>query len=161
MKAAVKLQKQASKVGFDWSDPLLVLDKISEEIEEVREELTRNEGINEEAIKSEIGDLLFAVANLARHASVEPDEALAHTNQKFRKRFGHIETELAKQNIPLATPVCKRWKYYGRKPKENDGQSRHSILNLLRSSCWILSGALTLRSMPVSVSARSSTSQWR
>lgn len=94
LKAAVKLQKQAGKVGFDWNDPLLVLDKIIEEAQEVREELTRAEGVNEDAIKDEIGDLLFAVANLARHAHVEPDEALAHTNQKFRTRFGHIEQTL-------------------------------------------------------------------
>ena len=102
MKAAVKLQKQAGKVGFDWNDPLLVLDKIIEEAQEVREELSKPDGKNEHAVRDEIGDLLFAVANLARHTHVEPDEALAHTNQKFRDRFGYIETELEKQGSSLA-----------------------------------------------------------
>ena len=101
IKAAVKLQKQAGKVGFDWNDPLLVLDKIIEEVEEVRDELTHPEKIDETAIKEEIGDLLFAVTNLARHLHVDPDEALAHTNQKFRNRFSHIESELEKSGSSL------------------------------------------------------------
>ncbi|WP_319532128.1 nucleoside triphosphate pyrophosphohydrolase [uncultured Cohaesibacter sp.] len=99
--AAVKLQKQASKVGFDWNDPLLVLDKIAEEIEEVREEIKRGTEENEQAIKEEIGDLLFAVANLARHAHVDPDEALTSANQKFRDRFGYIEQQLTRQGSSL------------------------------------------------------------
>ena len=102
LKAAVKLQKRASKVGFDWDDPQLVLDKIAEEAEEVRVELTREGGRNEDALKEEIGDLLFAVANLARHVHVEPDEALASANQKFRTRFGHIETSLKKKGRSLS-----------------------------------------------------------
>ena len=100
MKAAVKLQKQASKVGFDWNDPILVLDKIAEEVEEVRNELINHE-LDETAVRNEIGDLLFAVANLARHLDVDPDEALAYTNQKFRNRFGHIESELAERGDSL------------------------------------------------------------
>ena len=100
MKAAVKLQKQASKVGFDWHDPLLVLDKIAEEVEEVRNELIEHE-MDEKAVRNEIGDLLFAVANLARHLDVDPDEALAYTNQKFRDRFGHIESELSERGGSL------------------------------------------------------------
>ncbi|WP_321447366.1 nucleoside triphosphate pyrophosphohydrolase [uncultured Cohaesibacter sp.] len=100
MKAAVKLQKQASKVGFDWNDPLLVLDKIAEEVEEVRNELILHE-MDEKAVRNEIGDLLFAVANLARHLDVDPDEALAYTNQKFRDRFGHIENELSERGGSL------------------------------------------------------------
>lgn len=101
MKAAVKLQKQAGKVGFDWNDPKLVLDKIIEEAQEVRAELDQADGTNDEAIKDEIGDLLFAVANLARHMHVEPDEALAATNQKFRDRFGFIEQALEQQGRSL------------------------------------------------------------
>nr|WP_321458512.1 nucleoside triphosphate pyrophosphohydrolase [uncultured Cohaesibacter sp.] len=100
MKAAVKLQKQASKVGFDWNDTLLVLDKIAEEVEEVRAELIDHE-LDEKAIRNEIGDLLFAVANLARHLDVDPDEALSYTNAKFRTRFAHIESELAARGDSL------------------------------------------------------------
>ncbi|WP_316862792.1 nucleoside triphosphate pyrophosphohydrolase [uncultured Cohaesibacter sp.] len=106
MKAAVKLQKQASKVGFDWHDTLLVLDKIAEEIEEVRVELIHNE-MDEPAVRNEVGDLLFAVANLARHLNVDPDEALAYTNQKFRDRFGHIETELTARGDTLANATLE------------------------------------------------------
>ncbi len=101
MKAAVKLQKQASKVGFDWNDPIAVLDKIAEETEEVRQELTSTGELSTDAAKEEIGDLLFAVANLARHMDIDPDEALASTNAKFRKRFGHIETSLEKNGKSL------------------------------------------------------------
>ena len=101
MKAAVKLQKQAGKVGFDWNDPKLVLDKIIEEAEEVRAELDKRDGTNDPEIKDEIGDLLFAVANLARHVDVDPDEALAETNQKFRDRFGYIEQTLIDQGASL------------------------------------------------------------
>ncbi|SNY93463.1 ATP diphosphatase [Cohaesibacter sp. ES.047] len=99
--AAVKLQKQASKVGFDWNDPMLVLDKITEEVEEVRVEINKGMEENEQAIKEEIGDLLFAVANLARHAHVDPDEALASANQKFRTRFGYIEEQLTREGSSL------------------------------------------------------------
>lgn len=106
MKAAVKLQKRASKVGFDWNDPLLVLDKIEEEIGEVREVLAQhvtNGAIpaRDEALKDEIGDVLFAVANLARHLHVDPDEALTRTNQKFRDRFGYVEDSLKSQGRSL------------------------------------------------------------
>lgn len=94
LKAAVKLQKQASKVGFDWNDPVAALDKIAEETEEVRQEIADRDKIDSDAAKEEIGDLLFAVANLARHLHIDPDEALASTNAKFRKRFSHIETTL-------------------------------------------------------------------
>ncbi|PLW77740.1 nucleoside triphosphate pyrophosphohydrolase [Cohaesibacter celericrescens] len=118
MKAAVKLQKQASKVGFDWNDPLLVLDKISEEIEEVREELSRKEAVNEQAVKSEIGDLLFAVTNLARHAHVDPEEALARTNQKFRDRFGYIEAQLIKHETSLPDATLEEMEKLWQEAKE-------------------------------------------
>ncbi|MCV6576968.1 MAG: nucleoside triphosphate pyrophosphohydrolase [Cohaesibacter sp.] len=105
MKAATKLQKQASKVGFDWNDPALVLDKIEEETQEVKQELQalqqQDASLDSLAMKSEIGDLLFAVINLARQCHIDPDEALAITNQKFRDRFGHVEQRLNEDNISL------------------------------------------------------------
>jgi ATP diphosphatase len=90
---AVKLQKRAGKVGFDWNDPHTVLAKIREEIEEIEEEL----GVDtqdHERLADELGDILFAVANLARHLSLDPEAALRRSNAKFVRRFGHIETEL-------------------------------------------------------------------
>lgn len=89
--SALKLQKKAAKVGFDWNDPQLVLDKVEEEINEVRAEL--NTG-NTRQIEEELGDLLFALANLARHAKVDPEQALRNANVKFRRRFKFIEENI-------------------------------------------------------------------
>jgi ATP diphosphatase len=85
---ALKLQRRASAVGFDWHDPLLVLDKIEEEISELREAIARGA---EDEISDEMGDLLFAQVNLARHLGVDPETAVRSTNAKFVRRFGHIE----------------------------------------------------------------------
>ncbi|MFN6962409.1 MAG: nucleoside triphosphate pyrophosphohydrolase [Pyrinomonadaceae bacterium] len=88
---ALKLTKKAAKVGFDWTDPEPIIDKIREEIDEVREAInSRDAG----EVAEEIGDLLFAVVNLARHLDVEPETALKKTNRKFRRRFKFIEDEL-------------------------------------------------------------------
>ncbi|MFG1376560.1 nucleoside triphosphate pyrophosphohydrolase [Xanthobacter autotrophicus] len=89
---ALKLQEKASRVGFDWNDARQVLAKIREETEEVAEALEEG-GIA--AIQDEMGDLLFAVVNLARHAGVDPEDALRGTNDKFTRRFGHVESRLA------------------------------------------------------------------
>ena len=88
---AVKLQTRASTVGFDWRDARAVLAKIEEESREVAQAL--DEG-NREAVADEIGDLLFAVANLARHAGVDPEQAVRGTNAKFMRRFAYIEAAL-------------------------------------------------------------------
>ncbi|WP_026318758.1 nucleoside triphosphate pyrophosphohydrolase [Amorphus coralli] len=90
---AEKLQKKAAKVGFDWGEPGPVFAKIREEIDELEEALaTGSRG--DAAVAEEVGDLLFAVANLARHLNVDPEDALRGTNEKFRRRFRHIETGL-------------------------------------------------------------------
>ncbi|HWJ71750.1 MAG TPA: nucleoside triphosphate pyrophosphohydrolase [Kaistia sp.] len=91
---AVALQKKASTVGFDWNDPHAVIAKMREEIEEVEEELARPEHAPAR-LQDEVGDLLFAVVNLARHLDIDPDTALRGTNEKFRRRFGHVEQSLA------------------------------------------------------------------
>ncbi len=88
---ADKLQKRASQVGFDWHDPLLVLDKIEEEIAELREAIASG---NQDAVKDEMGDLLFAQVNLARHLGVSAESAVRSTNQKFERRFNHIEARV-------------------------------------------------------------------
>lgn len=96
---ANKLQKRAASVGFDWTEKAPVLDKIEEELDEVRVELERG---NQEAIAAEIGDLLFAVVNLARHCQVNPEAALQQTNRKFKQRFQAIEANLAAQGLTPA-----------------------------------------------------------
>jgi ATP diphosphatase len=93
---AVKLQDRASSVGFDWNDIRLVIDKIREETAEIESALAGGE---KDAIEDEIGDLLFAVANLARHARVDPESAVRRANGKFARRFRFIEGELARQGV--------------------------------------------------------------
>lgn len=93
---AVKLQQKAGTVGFDWNDARAVLDKIKEEIGEIEHELDQPT-VSRDRVQDEIGDLLFAVANLARHAEVDPDAALRGTNEKFRRRFRSIENSLASE----------------------------------------------------------------
>jgi MazG family protein len=89
---ALKLQQKAGTVGFDWNDPRAVIAKLREEIGEIEAEL---EGADSERLEDEMGDLLFAAVNLARHLKVDPDQALRRTNAKFTRRFGAIETALA------------------------------------------------------------------
>jgi MazG family protein len=86
---AEKLQKRASSVGFDWNNAQHVLDKIAEEAREVVEAPSQAER------EEELGDLLFVVANLARHLKVDPEAALRSANAKFTRRFRHIEAALA------------------------------------------------------------------
>ncbi|ULO24009.1 nucleoside triphosphate pyrophosphohydrolase [Methylocystis sp. SB2] len=92
---ALKLQQKASAVGFDWDDAQQVLGKIREETEEVAAELAAPGAKASPALEEEIGDLLFVVANLARHAKVDPEQALRSANNKFERRFHHIERRLA------------------------------------------------------------------
>ena len=89
---AVKLQKRAARVGFDWPDIGPVLDKITEEARELAE---ARDTLGPDEVREEMGDLLFVVANLARHLGVEPEEALRHANAKFERRFQGIEQQLA------------------------------------------------------------------
>jgi ATP diphosphatase len=88
---AIKLQKRAAQVGFDWPEALPVVDKVREELDEVLEAMSENDP---EAISEEIGDLLFVVSNLARHLKVDPETALRAANGKFERRFRFIEQAL-------------------------------------------------------------------
>ena len=86
---AIKLQEKAARVGFDWKDPSPVFAKVMEELEEVRCEMTAP--ISNTSVEEEVGDLLFAVTNLARHLNINPEVALASANKKFTNRFGKVE----------------------------------------------------------------------
>jgi ATP diphosphatase len=88
---ALKLQRAAARVGFDWKEAEPVLDKIEEEIGELRETLANGD---RDAAADEFGDLLFALANLGRHLDIDPEGALRQTNEKFRRRFRFIEQAL-------------------------------------------------------------------
>lgn len=90
---AVKLQKRAASVGFDWDSAPKVVEKIAEEALEIVE--AQDAGADAAKLEEEMGDLLFAVANLARHLKIDPETALRSANAKFIRRFGYIEKELA------------------------------------------------------------------
>jgi ATP diphosphatase len=89
---ALKLQQKAGKVGFDWNDPLAVLAKIREEADEIETDIKAGK---RQAAAAEVGDLLFAVVNLARHLDTDPEATLREANQKFTRRFLSIERALA------------------------------------------------------------------
>ena len=91
---ALKLQEKAGKVGFDWNDPRAVLHKIREEADEIEDALDNPAADTAEAA-AEVGDLLFAAVNLARHLHADPEALLRQTNRKFERRFAAIETALA------------------------------------------------------------------
>jgi len=97
---ALKLQKRAARVGFDWPDVAQVVDKIAEEAAEVVE---ARDILGPDALEEEIGDLLFNLANLARHLGVDPEVALRRTNAKFTRRFEAIEDRLAERGKTPAT----------------------------------------------------------
>ncbi len=102
---ALKLQEQAARVGFDWSNPAPILDKIEEEIAELREALADGKP---EKVSDELGDLIFALVNIGRHVKADPEDALRGTNTKFRRRFNHIETSLTENGETLQEASLER-----------------------------------------------------
>ena len=104
---AVKLQKRAHRVGFDWPDVQPVLDKVLEELNEVKAELTH--GGEQARLEEEMGDLLFACTNLARHIQVEPETALRRGNRKFERRFARMEGMAQKADISLSQLDLDAW----------------------------------------------------
>jgi MazG family protein len=90
---AAKLQRRAARVGFDWPDVAPIFDKIEEEISELRVEIDAQ--ASEARLADELGDLLFAVVNLARRLELDPEQALRGTCRKFERRFRRIEERLA------------------------------------------------------------------
>jgi MazG family protein len=103
--AAYRLTQKAAGVGFDWPDAAAVLAQVDEELGELKREiLSPGAAAGDERrarLGAELGDLLFALANLARHLEVDPEAALARTNLKFRRRFAAVEAGLAARGTPL------------------------------------------------------------
>jgi uncharacterized protein YabN with tetrapyrrole methylase and pyrophosphatase domain len=95
---AHQLSTKAARVGFDWKELEDIFRKLEEEIGELRAAIQTHSTSNSEGdhtrVREELGDLLFAVTNIARHLKVEPEAALKLTNRKFRRRFGYIEKNL-------------------------------------------------------------------
>jgi MazG family protein len=97
---AHQLSTKAARVGFDWQNVEEIFEKLHEELDELREairEQKESEEADRERVREEVGDVLFAVVNIARHLAVEPEAALKVTNRKFRRRFRHVESGLRKQ----------------------------------------------------------------
>ena len=106
---AHQLTTKAARVGFDWPDVEGVFDKLHEEIEELRAAVREHASSAPDSeaaaarVREEVGDLLFAAANIARHLQVEPEAALKLTNRKFRRRFRHIERGLRERGRELGS----------------------------------------------------------
>src|SRR5215204_473919 len=102
---AHQLSTKAARVGFDWKNVDQIFDKLQEEIEELRTAIKHHECLKDEdahsRVREELGDLLFAATNIARHMQVEPEAALKLTNRKFRKRFKYIEEKLIQRGQPF------------------------------------------------------------
>ena len=112
---AEKLQKKAAKVGFDWDGPQGALDKITEELDEVKRACA-GDGDAEE----EIGDLLFAAVNAARHLKVDPERAMEKTCNKFIRRFADMERQAREQNKVLSDLSLAEMDALWDKAKENE-----------------------------------------
>ncbi|MBX7244396.1 MAG: nucleoside triphosphate pyrophosphohydrolase [Candidatus Sumerlaeaceae bacterium] len=85
---AQRIQEKAARVGFEWENPFQVLDKVEEEVKELRAALANNDSVH---AREEIGDLIFSIANLARFLKIDAEESVRQTGEKFRQRFQHIE----------------------------------------------------------------------
>lgn len=112
---AMQISKKAAKAGFEWPTHEDVVEKLNEELAELIE--ARESGV-EADIESEIGDLLFTVVNLARWSKVDPEQALRHTNQKFRKRFAHVEKRVAEAGKELSQTNIEELESYWQEAKK-------------------------------------------
>ena len=117
---ADKLTRKAAKVGFDWDDADQVVGKIEEELGEAREAMRAG---GRDAIEDEIGDLLFAAANLARHLGIDPEAALRRTNAKFERRFSAIECALAAEARSPAEASLEEMERLWQEAKTEEGRS--------------------------------------
>jgi len=111
---AEKLQQKAARVGFDWPDILGAWDKVEEEIGELRDAEAKGVGI-----KEELGDVLFAVVNVARFLDIDAEEALQDTNKKFVRRFSHIEEKAKANNTELKELSLEEMDKYWNEAKKN------------------------------------------
>jgi ATP diphosphatase len=119
---ALKLQKRAASIGFDWSNPLPVLDKLREEIDEVRAELAA--GADPARVADEVGDVLFVAVNLARLTKVDYSSALRQANAKFERRFRRMEALAADENTELKGKTLDEQDAYWDRAKADDKAGR-------------------------------------
>jgi len=113
---AKKIQKRVASVGFDWQQLNPVIDKVQEELNELKEVIDTTN--NQEDLEEELGDLLFSVVNLSRHISVNAEDALRKGNKKFIKRFQHIEENLKNDGKNISTCSVEELEGYWQQAKE-------------------------------------------
>ena len=118
MIAAQKLQDEAARYYFDWPQTESVLDKIEEEIAELREALQLGE---REHIQSEMGDILFACVNLARHVDIDAETALRQTNEKFIRRFEFVKQQMQQANIAFSPQQLEQMEQFWQQSKQVTG----------------------------------------
>lgn len=118
---AHKIQKACAKVGFDWSDIAPVADKVKEELAEVQAAIASGDQAH---VQEEIGDLLFAVVNLARHAGVKSEVALQQANRKFTTRFMQVEALVAADQHDMQSLELNNLEAYWQQVKHSESQSK-------------------------------------
>jgi ATP diphosphatase len=120
---ALKLQKRAARVGFDWPDSSGVVDKLGEELDELRAELATGD---RPRIAAELGDLLFTLVNLSRHLGVDPEESLGQANRRFESRFRSMERQLAAEGEEIGESSPERldelWEEAKRREEKERGE---------------------------------------
>ncbi|GGI68708.1 nucleoside triphosphate pyrophosphohydrolase [Shewanella gelidii] len=114
---AVKIQKRVARVGFDWPDLGPVVDKIHEEFDEVLYEVKQKD-VSPQKVQDEVGDLLFAVTNLARHLKVDPEQALRQANRKFEQRFRGVEQKALVSGKPMESHSLQELDVYWEQVKQ-------------------------------------------
>jgi MazG family protein len=118
--AAVKIGKKTNEIKFDWSDYTQVAYKVEEEWQELKEEMTPHRGVNREAAFEELGDLLFSIAQLARHLDMDPDAALHAANKKFLRRFHAMEDLMEQKGVKLESMNQDQMDVYWNQAKVNE-----------------------------------------
>jgi uncharacterized protein YabN with tetrapyrrole methylase and pyrophosphatase domain len=124
-----QLATKAARVGFDWRNVDEIFDKLHEEVEELREAIRDSRDADPLAeselahrrVREEVGDLLFAVTNIARHLDAEPEAALKLTNRKFRRRFRHIERGLKERGRELGQATIEEMEELWQEAKNRSG----------------------------------------
>ncbi len=120
---AAKIQKRCSHVGFDWHNIKDVFAKVEEEVLEVKEELEA-EDVSQAALGEELGDLMFAVVNLCRHAKQDPETLLRHANQKFTKRFHGVEAQVQQSTRDFSQHNLEQLEQYWQQVKMQEKQNK-------------------------------------
>jgi len=112
---ASRIQDKVAGVGFDWEEPQQIIDKVKEELQELDDEISKN---NADKIEAEFGDVLFSMINYARFLKINPENALERTNKKFIKRFQYLEKKAKQLNKPIKDMTLSEMDIYWEEAKK-------------------------------------------